>query len=133
MSASYVRAKFREWIGQESTATGIAVYDTINYEQTPTEDVYLTYAFTAEVMEGTFCQPGYVEAGFISLVAVAAPGQGDADAVSALETMVPALFAKIDPTQRLVLTSYEAIEEATGGSADKDYRLRVLFNYRHSL
>ena len=133
MSALYVRNTFRTWIAEVSVDTGIAVYDTINYEQSPTEDVYLTYAFTAEDMEGTFCEPGYIETGFIEVIAVAAPGQGDEEAVLALETIVPELFAKIDRTQRLALTSYEAIEEATAGSADKDYRLRVIFNYRHSL
>jgi len=131
MSALYVRNTFRTWIAEVSVDTGLAQYDTINLEQTPTEDVYLTYSFASEFHEGTFCEPGYIENGFIYLYAVAAPGTGDEEAVLALETAVPALFAKTDAN--LALTTYDPIEEESAGSADKDYRLMVTFSYKYSL
>ena len=133
MSASYVRTQTRTWCNEVATALGIPFYDTLNQEQSPTDNVWWTVGFTSEFHSGTFCKPDYIENGFLTVTVVARPGRGDIEAVQAMEQIVPALDAKIDPTQRLVLENYEPIDEASNGSADKDYRLRVIFNYQHSL
>ena len=133
MSASYVRTKTRDWCGEVAAATTIPFYDTINMEHIPTADVWFTVGFTSEFHEGTFCNTGYIENGFITVTVIARPGRGDLEAIQAMEQIIPALDAKIDPTQRLVLKNYEPIDEASNGSADKDYRIRVLMNYQHSL
>ena len=133
MSASYVRTKTREWCNEVATALSIPFYDTINMEHIPTVNVWFTVGFTSEFHSGTFCNIGYIENGFMTVTVVARPGRGDIEAIQAMESIIPALDAKIDPTQRLVLTSYEPLDEASNGSADKDYRVRVLMNYTHSL
>ena len=133
MSASYVRTKTREWCTEVSTALAIPFYDTINQEQAPTDNVWFTVEFFSEFHSGTFCNPGYIENGFVSIIVVAKPGRGDLEAIQAMEQIIPALDAKVDPTQRLVYTSYEPLDEFSGGTADKDYRVRVVINYNHSL
>ena len=133
MSASYVRTTMRKWCDEVATALSIPFYDTVNLEQMPSDNVWFTVSFVSEYHEGTFCNKEYLENGFITVTAVARPGRGDLEAIQALEQVVPALDAKIDPTGRLVLDSYEPIDEASNGSADKDYRVRVIMNYTHSL
>jgi hypothetical protein len=133
VSASYIRAKFRTWATEVAAATGLPFYDTINRQQNPADAVWWTCGFTSEFHEGTFCDRGYIETGFVTVIVVAEPGLGDLPAVQAMEQIVPALDAKIDPTQRLVLESYEPIDEQTAGSADQNYRVRCNINYRHSL
>lgn len=133
MSASFVRTTFRTWATEVATATTLPFYDTINQSQNPTDAIWWTCEFTSELHEGTFCQRGYFETGFITVIVVSEPGIGDLQAIQAMEQIVPALDAKIDPTQRLVLESYDPLDEQTAGSADQSYRVRCNINYRHSL
>ena len=133
MSASYVRTTARRWAAEVATSVGVPFYDTINLAPTPTDNVWWTVSFTSESHEGTFCKPGYIENGFISVVVMARPGRGDAEAITAMESIIPALDAKIDPTQRLVLKNYEPLDEDSAGSADSMYRVQVVVNYAHSL
>lgn len=133
MSASAVRTQIRTWAAEIATSEAVPYYDTVNIMESPTEAVWWTIEFRTDFMEGTFCKAGYIEEGYIRIDVVAAPGTGDAAAIAAMEKIVPAFDAKLDPTQRVVLTTYEPIQENSGGSADKSYRVSVVFNYRHSL
>ena len=133
MSASYVRAKVRTWCNEVATSEGVPFHDTINLSPAITDNVWFTVEFVSEYHEGTFCQPDYIESGFIAVIVVARAGRGDMEAVTAMEAIIPALDAKIDPTQRLVLKNFEPIDEESGGTADSSYRLRCVFNYAHSL
>lgn len=133
MSASYVRTLIRQWCNEAATTTSIPFYDTINTNTKPPEKLWFTVEFTSEYHEGTFCKSGYIEEGFIRLVFVGHPGTGDQATIAAVETVVPEIDSKIDNTQRLVLTSYEPLNELTSGSADHSYRVGVVFNYRHTL
>ena len=133
MSASYVRTTMRTWCNEVATAVSVPFYDTVNLAPVTPDNVWWTVEFVSEYHEGTFCNPGYVENGFISVFVIARPGRGDAEAIAAIEAIIPALDAKIDPTQRFVLKNYEPIDEDSAGSADSNYRLRVVFNYAHSL
>ena len=133
MSASYVRSKTRQWAGEVSAASAVPFYETINTANNPTEDTWFTVSFTSEFNSGTFCDRGFIEQGFITVTVVAAPGTGDSDAVTAMEQIVPALMAKVDASGRLAYESYEPLQENSQGSADRDYRMTVIINYRHTL
>ena len=133
MSASYVRSKTRQWAGEVSAASTVPFYETINTAISPTENVWFTVSFTSEFNEGTFCDRGFIEQGFITITVAAAPGTGDSAAVTAMEQIVPALMAKVDASGRLAYESYEPLQENTQGSADRDYRMTVIINYRHTL
>ena len=133
MSASYVRSKTRQWAGEVSATSAVPFHETINTSTNPTEDTWFTVSFTSEFNEGTFCDRGFIEQGFITVTVVAAPGTGDGDAVTAMELIIPALMAKVDASGRLAYESYEPLQENTQGSADRDYRMTVIINYRHSL
>ena len=133
MSASYVRSKTRQWAGEVSTASAVTFYETINTSISPTENVWFTVSFTSEFNEGTFCDRGFIEQGFITITVAAAPGTGDSAAVTAMEQIVPALMAKVDASGRLAYESYEPLQENSQGSADRDYRMTVIINYRHTL
>lgn len=131
MSSSYVRSKVRQWCVEVSAATGVPFHDTVNVSVRPTEPVWFTVAFVSESHEGNFCQPQFIEHGFVSVVFVAQPGRGDADCIAAVEKVVPAFFAKSD--SKLTLINYEPVDEDSFGTADKDYRMSVAVNYRLSL
>ena len=133
MSASYVRSKTRTWAVEVSTASAVPFHETINTSTNPTEDTWFTVSFTSEFNDGTFCDRGFMEQGFITITVVAAPGTGDTTAITAMEKIIPALMAKVDPSGRLAYESYEPLQENSLGSADRDYRLTVIINYRHSL
>lgn len=134
MSASYVRDKSRQWAQEISALAGNPqYYDTVNLEQNPSDAVWWTMGFNAEYYEGTFCAKNYIEAGFILLTVLARPGTGDAGCVAGLETIVPQMFAKVDPTQRLVIESYEPYQDASRATADSTFRLSALLNYKLSL
>lgn len=131
MSSSYVRSTMRTWCNQVATLTSVPFYDTVNVNVTPADPVWFTVSFVAEMHEGTYGKPEYVEMGFISVVFVARPGIGDAACLAALEAVIPALMAKEDAN--LTLTNYEPLDEDSLGTADKDYRMSVSVNYRLSL
>ena len=105
----------------------------MNLEQDPQDDCWFTIDFFALSMDGVFCQKGYIERGFVYVDVFAAPGRGDLEAIQAMEIIIPEMFAKVDPTQRLVLESYDPLEEASGGSANRQYQVTVGIAYQHSL
>ena len=131
MSAGAVRSQIRTWAAEVATSTGVPFYDTVNVEVNPTENVWWTVEFNAEFHEGTFCEPGYIEQGFIDCIVIAQPGRGDTAAIAALEQIVPTLMAKTG--SKVELVSYEPIGEMTNGSADQTYRVRSIINYAYSL
>ena len=131
MSAGAVRTQVRTWAAEVETSTGVPFYDTINILQSPADNVWWTVAFVSEYHDGTFCEPGYIEHGFVEVIVIAQPGRGDADAITAIEQIIPALMGK--DMNKVELISYEPIDEITNGSADESYRIRCLINYLYSL
>lgn len=131
MSSSYVRSKIRQWCGEVATAAAVPFYDTVNVNVRPSDAVWFTVSFVAEMHEGTFCAPNFIEHGFINVVFIARPGIGDTAAIEAVEDVIPALMAKSD--SKLTLINFEPVDEDSLGSADKDYRMSVAVNYRLSL
>lgn len=133
MSASYVRDKIRTWAATASTASLTAFHDTVNIEVKPAEDVWFSVGFGVDFNEGTFCTPGYIENGLITVVVFGRAGTGDIDSIKAMELIIPSFMAQVDPSGRLSLQSYEPIREASKGSADNYYRVEVAINYIHEL
>ena len=131
MSASAVRTQVRTWAAEVETSTGVPFYDTLNVVQSPTDNVWWTVSFTSEYHEGNFCEPNYIERGFVEVIVIAQPGRGDADAITAIEQIVPALMGK--DMNKVELVSYEPIDDVTGGSADASFRVRAIINYHYSL
>lgn len=131
MSSSYVRTKVRTWCNEVSVATGVPFHDTVNVNASPSADVWFTVEFISESHEGIVGQPQFIENGFVNVVFVARPGIGDSACVAAVESVIPALFAKTDA--QLMLNSYEPVSEDSDGTADKDYRMSVAVNYRLAL
>lgn len=136
MSASFLRQQVRTWAAEVAqpgpTGTGYAFYDTINLSQNPTDAVWWSVEFASEFFEGTFCQRGYIERGFVLLEVFTQAGIGDMPGIQAMESILPALLAKVDPTQRVVLESHEPIQEASAGDASRFYRVSAVVNYRFS-
>ena len=133
MSASYVRSKTRQWAAEVATASTVPFHDTINIDITPTDILWFTITFVSEFNEGTFCDRGFIEEGFITITVVSAAGEGDTTAIAAMEQIIPKLMEKVDPSGRLAYEAYEPIQESTLGSADRDYRVSAIINYRHTL
>lgn len=133
MSAKYVRDKVRVWAGEVANTATIPYYDTVNREENPTDSVWFTMSFGVDLISGTFCEPGYIENGFFTVMVFAQPGTGDAQAVDAIEQILPEFMGKIDPSARLSLENYEPMREASDGSAEKYYRVQVTVNYLHQL
>lgn len=130
MSALHVRNMVRQWCEQIGNAEGIPFYDTINRSHRPNDNVWFTVEFFATEVEGMFCKDNYMEVGSVTLVVIARPGIGDVEAVSAMEAILPALYAMTDV--RFAWESWEPVFEDTAGSADRDYRIGAILNYRHS-
>lgn len=113
---------------------GVQFYDTINLEQNPSDTTWWTIEFIAEAYIGeTYCAPGFIEMGAFRVIVMSKPGVGDEDAIYALENIVREFYNMEDPTQRLALATFEPAAEASGGSADKFYRVSAFINYRLSL
>jgi hypothetical protein len=130
MSCSYVREYVKAWCSQVGRAEMCRFYDTINQDQKPRDDVFFSIEFEAYDIEGTFCQDDYMEVGAVAVIVFARPGLGDDEAVKALERVVVALLNKTD--DRLVFEGHSPINEDSGGSADRNYRVVSLLDYRHS-
>lgn len=131
MSSSYVRQKVRQWCGEVAAVTGVPFYDSVNVRINPTDAVWFTASFVAEMHEGVFGKPDFIETGFISVIFIARPGIGDSACLAAVEASIPLILEKFD--SKLSLINYEPVDEDSFGSADKDYRLAVSINYRLSL
>ena len=131
MSHSYVRSKIRQWCNEVSVATGIPFHETVNTRVKPTDPVWFTVDFTAEFYEGTFCRADFIESGFVRVTCLSPPGVGDGQGVAAIEQIAQALYAKQDA--RLTLIDFEPADEASLGTADANYRLSVILNYRLSM
>jgi hypothetical protein len=119
----------REWCQAAGFSQNVPFYDTINRQVNPREPVWFTCIFVAETHEGTVCEPQYFEKGYIELAFVGLPGLGDGPVIAALEKVLPVVMANLDPTNRLILESYEPIIEESMGTADATYRVYVSVNY----
>lgn len=133
MSASYVRYKIEQWCEEAALTSGVNFHKTINTEETPQDDVFFTVEFMSLYSEGMLCKKNYLEQGMIRLVFVGQPGVGWEDTILSLESVVPEMMSKVDPSRRLELVDYEPLVEESGGSAEPNYVVSVSINYSHNL
>lgn len=129
MSSVYVREKVREW-AQLSSIT-VPYYDTINVEESPTDNIWFTAEFETEYSEKiTFCGQT-AEEGLINFVFETNAGVGDEVLITTAENTVATILEQNDPTSDLTLELAYAPEEYTGGSADSGYRVSISVEYYH--
>ena len=123
MSSSYVRTLAKQY----ATALNVPFYDTINKEENPTDDAWLTIEFNSEYSEGTYNDCLTTEEGLIDLVFMQLPGQGDG-LIATAEAEALAFYRNKDPSGKLDLYKMQPIEDFT----DPDhYRVVVGIEYRY--
>ena len=133
MSASALRTQVETWCGEVAVTSRIPFHPTINTGDEVADDVWFTVEYGTDDFEGTFCEKGYLENGFIRVVVMAPAGNGWKPAVTAMETIIPLLYNKVDPMKKVVLERYEPLQEGTNGTADSDYMVSVIIDYVYSL
>lgn len=131
MSALYVRTKMREWLNDESIQTPF--YDTVNLEQNPQDDIWMTADFEVTFRERqTFCEGSWVEEGDVGLTFTGLAGVGDGALLAAAELDVKQLLTFRDASGQLVITGVGGVNEVSGGSANIGYQIEYLFEYKYS-
>lgn len=133
MSALYVRNKSRQWAQETSALMGFQFYDTVNRDQDPQDAVWWSMVFTSLQADGTFCTRPYMESGLVDVIVSAAPGTGDEAAIMAMESIIPDLMDKVDPTRRLIYERWDPLAERSAGSANRFYSVSVSIDYRFNL
>ena len=133
MSASYVRSKIEQWCEEAAQTTTVPFYKTINIDVDPPDPVWWTVEFMSLYQEGLLCKRGYMEEGVARMVFIGQPGIGWEDTITAVESVIPELMGKVDPSRRLELTDYEPIAEESIGSAEPKYMVSVSITYVHKL
>lgn len=130
MSSLYVRTKFREWLNDPAIVS--PYYDTINLEQNPPEDTWVTAEFDVTFRERkTFCEGSWEEEGEVSLMFNGTAGIGDGTLLSAAEGDVKTLLSFRDASGQLSILGVNGVNEFSGGSANMGYQLEYIFEYRY--
>lgn len=128
MSSQYVRTKFREWLTDPSITT--PYYDTINFEQNPPEDTWMTAEFDVTFREKkTFCEGSWEEEGEVSLMFNGVAGIGDGALLSISEDDMKTLLSFRDASRQLRVTGVTGVNEFSGGSANMGYQLEYILEY----
>lgn len=130
MSSLYVRTKFREWLDDPSITT--SYYDTINFEQNPPEDTWMTAEFDVTFREKkTFCEGSWEEEGEVSLMFNGVAGIGDGALLSISEQDMKTLLSFRDASRQLRVTGVTGVNEFSGGSANMGYQLEYILEYTY--
>lgn len=132
MSASGVRSQTRTWCREVAVTTGFPFIDTVNEQNRPKDEIWWSVEFEAINSEGTFCDTGYIENGFIRFVVFGLPGVGDLQAIQALEAIIIEVMKKKDATNKLSLTAYSPVNDYSAGSADNFYQVECSIDYAFS-
>lgn len=128
MSSSYVREMFRTWLSDASIQS--PYYDTINLEQNPAEDTWVTAEFDVTFRERkTFCEGSWEEEGEVQLMFNGRAGVGDGELLTISEADIKTLLSFRDATGQLVVTGVSGVNEYSGGSANMGYQLEYLIEY----
>lgn len=130
MSALYVRNLFRSWL--QDDAMDVPYFDTVNIEQNPDVDTWVTADFETTFRERqTFCENSWKEEGEVLLVFTGAPGVGDGHLLSAAEKDIKTLLAFRDPSRQLLVTGVQGVSEFSGGSANVGYQIEYTLEYEY--
>jgi hypothetical protein len=130
MSSSYVRSLFRDWLSDASIDT--RYYDTINLDQNPPEDTWVTAEFDVSFREKkTFCEGSWEEEGEVSLMFNGRAGVGDGELLSIAEQDINTLLSFRDATGQVTVTRVGGVNEFSGGDANMGYQLEYLIEYTY--
>lgn len=130
MSSLYVRNLFRSWLGDPSMA--VPFYDTVNQEQNPGEETWVTADFQSTFRERvTFCESSWKEEGEVVLVYTGTPGVGDGDLLVIAEKDIKTLLAFRDATRQLIVVGVQGVSEFSGGSANVGYQIEYVLEYEY--
>lgn len=130
MSALYVRTLMRQWFTDDSVKT--PYYDTVNAEQNPQDDTWMTADFEVTFRERrTFCEGDWMEEGDVGLTFTGLAGVGDGALLAAAEEDVKQLLTFRDPSGQLVVTGVSGVNEVSGGSANVGYQIEYVFEYKY--
>jgi len=131
VSSLYVRNLFRSWLGDPSMA--VAFYDTVNQEQNPVEETWVTADFQSTFRERvTFCESSWKEEGEVVLVYTGTPGVGDGELLAIAETDIKTLLAFRDATRQLIVVGVQGVSEFSGGSANAGYQIEYVLEYEYT-
>jgi hypothetical protein len=130
MSSSYVRSLFREWLSNANVVT--PYYDTINLDQNPAEDTWVTAEFDVNFRDRrTFCEGSWEEEGEVSLMFNGRAGVGDGELLSVAEQDIKTLLSFRDATGQVTVTRVGGVNEFSGGDANMGYQLEYLIEYSY--
>ena len=128
MSSKYVRDKFRSWLNDELVDS--PYYDTINQDQNPPDDIWVTAEFDVSFREKrTFCEGSWEEEGEVSLMFNGIAGVGDGALLAASEKDIKTLLAFRDETAQLVIDRVGGVNEFSRGTANMGYQLEYIIQY----
>lgn len=128
MSSIRVRNLVRAWLSDAAMTTPF--YDTVNIDQNPMDDIWVTADFDSLFRERlTFCESSWQEEGDITLVYTGQPGIGDGPLMSQAETDVKTLMSFRDSSEKLTLTSVDGPNEFSAGSANQGYQIEFVVTY----
>lgn len=130
MSSLYVRQTVEAWL-QDPTLP-LPFYPTINEEQNPADDMWVTAQFGSSYRETTtFCRDKQFESGDIEVIFFGKPGVGYTALIAQAEAFCTALLLNADSTEALVLTGRSAPFEYSAGSALKQYSVGIYIDYEY--
>ena len=130
MSSLYVRELVEGWL--EDPAMTVPYFPTINVEQNPQDDIWMTADFTASLRDTiTYCQGQTSEEGEVELMFFGQPGIGYTALIQAIEADMVTLMAQRDPLNKMVLVNRSAPLETSSGSAKAMYGLSIYIDYQY--
>lgn len=130
MSQPAVRQIIRGWLQDATVVT--PYYDTVNLEQNPADDIWMTAEFESITWERqTFCEGSWKEEGEVLILFTGTAGIGDGALLAAAETDVRTILAFRDPARRLHITGISGVNEFSGGSANVGYQVEYTLEYEY--
>lgn len=130
MSSKYVRDKFRSWL--DDGLVDSPYYDTINQEQNPSDDIWVTAEFEVSFREKrTFCEGSWEEEGEVSLMFNGLAGVGDGALLAVSEKDVKTLLSFRDETGQLTINRVGGVNEFSRGTANMGYQLEYIIEYTY--
>ena len=110
----------------------VPFYNTINEDQSPTDNIWCTADFDVSYREVmTMCQDYIEESGEVEVVYFGQPGVGYESLITAIENDMSTLMSFRDSTNKLILLNRSAPIEFTRGDADQEYGIYISVDYQY--
>lgn len=130
MSQPYVRQIIRGWLQDPAVET--PYYDTVNLDQNPPEDTWMTAEFESTLWERqTFCEGDWKEEGDVLILFTGRAGIGDGSLLAAAEKDVRTILGFRDPQRQFHITGISGVNEFSGGSANMGYQVEYTLEYEY--